>query len=489
MTQNLTPHRRLLAFALVAALVAGACGSDSVGSSTLLAPTPIRVAGAANNGAPNDAALGAPETADSSFDRMGLFAPWVLYEFIIGSGFPTLPTQGNGWTYPSGTEIDLDRIRTIAAVLGLDGTLTSRAEEFGGGWVIGPDDGSAPTLYVAADGQLSWWFNAPYRTDEVTVVDCVEPVVVDPDASVSSEGASSSDGGTDAGTETPGSETSTPECVYEEPQPPAGILTADQARSRALDLLTRMGVDPTRFELQVHADQWYASVWAQELLGGTRAPVGWYFGFGAEGRLDYAGGQLAAPQEVGPYPLVDLDKALERLRNGHYGYGSLAADTVAVGAPAEPCEEGKDCPVPPEPETIQVTLTGVRQDLWWAWDADGTAWLLPAFTFLAADGAEFTVPAVSDEYLLIDETVVEPGTDDPAPPPVGDPAGETIDPDEAATLVGVTEDAALELAAERGWTVRIVARDGEFFAVTDDYSPTRVNLTIVDGAVAEVSIG
>jgi hypothetical protein len=36
---------------------------------------------------------------------------------------------------------------------------------------------------------------------------------------------------------------------------------------------------------------------------------------------------------------------------------------------------------------------------------------------------------------------------------------------------------------------RVVRRDGEWFAATDDYSPQRVNAMIENSVVTEISIG
>ena len=53
----------------------------------------------------------------------------------------------------------------------------------------------------------------------------------------------------------------------------------------------------------------------------------------------------------------------------------------------------------------------------------------------------------------------------------------------------MSEQEATQTAQSNGWTVRIAARDGEQFALTMDYSPTRVNLTIDGGFVTYVFIG
>jgi hypothetical protein len=53
----------------------------------------------------------------------------------------------------------------------------------------------------------------------------------------------------------------------------------------------------------------------------------------------------------------------------------------------------------------------------------------------------------------------------------------------APGIVGLTPDEAEAAAADQGWTVRIVAQDGERFIVTEDYNTSRVNLVVQDDKV------
>jgi hypothetical protein len=53
----------------------------------------------------------------------------------------------------------------------------------------------------------------------------------------------------------------------------------------------------------------------------------------------------------------------------------------------------------------------------------------------------------------------------------------------APGFVGLTVAEAEALATERGWTVRVVAEDGERFIVTEDYNTERVNLVVQAGTV------
>lgn len=56
-------------------------------------------------------------------------------------------------------------------------------------------------------------------------------------------------------------------------------------------------------------------------------------------------------------------------------------------------------------------------------------------------------------------------------------------------LVGFNEAAAQACVEDAGLVWRVTARDGEFFAVTADYSPQRLNAVIEQSVVVEVSVG
>ncbi len=503
--------------ALVATLVLAACGGadDSVApvgtppeesseSTTptdgLRAPTPIEVVGGGSGGAAS--AEAAPALDDQMSTDMRI-APWVV-EYVIGDGMPALPTNDTGYVFDATSPVTAEQVASIAAAFGVAGEPVRIDEGYGVSWRVGPDDGSAASVWVYDDAQQNWNYNAPWGEGSVREACAV---------SVDSEGNENSD------------------CP--EPTPPVGVPTAGEAEQRARDLMSALGLDPAALKFEVFADEWSASVNVSDGTDDRAAVRSWYFGFGAEGVLQYGGGTLAPAEPVGPYPLVDLDTAVARLSDGFYGGGiGIAVAEPAIDVASEPASEpvegdvvesepalGEPMPVEPLPEgePVVITLVDVQPDLWWAWDADGSAWLLPAYRFIDSDGGWHVAPAVTDEFLiqadpgtigvplpapepLPVEPPVEPLPVETAPPvQTAPPAdGGAVDPitDPEGALptlegfVGLSLEEFTAGAKEIGFTTRIAVLDGEVLAGTADYRTDRVNV-VVEGprVVAIDSIG
>jgi hypothetical protein len=281
-------------------------------------------------------------------------------------------------------------------------------------------------------------------------------------------------------------------------------------------LFADLGYDVAAYEFESYADDWSAYVTSYLLIDGIRSPLTLSVGYGAEGVLTWASGALATPQDAGAYPLVSVQAGIDRLNEeggywmGYYGpAGAMvkaAADTAVSGGSSEPavpetvpsetvptdsllvdppvCDPAAGCvDTSLPPETVDVHLSGVQLGLTMVWDVDGTVWLVPAYTFSAADGGEFTVIAVDEQFV----TLPDPGLT-PEPLPADDTGGTVVvDLSVAADLlVGVSEDEATTLAEQNGWTLRVVRRDGEDLAVTEDYSESRVNVAVEAGVVLSV---
>jgi hypothetical protein len=541
-------HPSRWAPAVAAVLILAACGADDgasspVGAPTdasdssagpgdddLRAPTPIEVVSGSSGGgvATADAESAVAGDVPASELRM---THWVA-EYVIGDGMPALPTNDVGYVFDTSTPVTEAQVESIADALGVAGDVVKTDEGFGVSWRVGPDDGSGPSVWVYEDAQQSWNYNAAWGD---AVYD--EPCAVSIDAD--------------------GNETS--DCP--EPTPPVGVPSGDEAEQRVREMLAALGVDPADLRFETYADEWFVSIDVSDRTDDHPATRSWHFGFGAEGVLQYASGTLAPMQAVGPYPLVDIDTAIARLDEGFFGgFGrdlaiaepdiavaveaapepeptdevapteTVAEDTGGIEEPpadeAPPATPAVDEPMPTEPmppleplEPVVVTLVDVQPDLWWAWDADGTVWLLPAYRFIDSDGGWHTAPAVTDGFLiwaepseLVDPIPVEgdggtgEGVEPVAPPeslptdtvPAETVPGETgvpidgdpVDVEPFEALVGLSVEEFTAEAKGLGFETRVVMQDGEPLAVTMDFRTDRVNVA-VDGdvVVAVESIG
>ena len=503
---------RILPIAFSAVLVLGACGSDDSSADNsidtvapqpgLRAPSPIQVA-AGGTGASSAASSMAEDSAAT--DRMIAPSYWIS-EYQIGDGMPALPTGDVGYVFDAAGEVSAEQVAQLAAALGVTGDPIAVDPDSYGSWRVGPEDGSAPSLWVSNDAQQSWNYNGAWQENGARV-DCA--------VSVDSNGVQSED------------------CP--EPIPPVGVPTEQDARQLATDVLTALGEDVSGLEVESYGDEWFASVTFRTSAFYGAGPDDrvslreWNFGFGADAVMQYASGWLADAEQVGPYPLIDLDTALARLNDGSYGYGSggmlgvtdvmiaasapgdaateVGAATVtvvaetAVAEPAVGVPEGGIEPAPveplpvepmPEPEARVVTLVDVQPDLWWAWDVDGSVWLLPAYRFIDSEGGWHVVPAVTDEFLIQVEppVLIEPmpmplPVEPPvAPPPAIDP--ELFDTSVLEPFVGLTVTDFTAQAEGFGATVRVVEQDGVDLPVTLDYSPSRVNVAVEGDVVTGI---
>jgi hypothetical protein len=299
------------------------------------------------------------------------------------------------------------------------------------------------------------------------------------------------------------------------------VPTKDEALTKAKELFASWGYDVNSYAFDdVYADEWGASVNGSLVLDGIKAQIMLSVSFGENAAVTFASGSLAVLQRGGDYPTIGTSAGLERLKtqqNQYVGLGggpetrSATIDVAAqpaLGAPAiAPCEPGPatDC-APIDTDPIMVTLNSVEPALTMVWAADDTIWMLPAYSFGSADGGTYTVMAVDDAYIQQPDPDVAstepadlpaPDTTMPAPDvaQVCAPVSEVTTPAAsveqiADAVVGYCLVAAQELAKTFGYEVRVVRQDGVDLAATADFSESRINVAVDNGAVTEVvSIG
>ena len=476
--------RHVLPIVSMIALVA-ACGDDPDGAN----PPIIRATG-------GTAMAGAEMAANSPMvgDKM-MYRP-VEWKFVIGGDLPALDSPAWAWVLAADPRPSDDSLRFLVDYFDISGEFAERTEGVGEPWeyttwMAGSTDGSEPSINVSSDAMLSWWYSAGFG-NVTAMPECVLPEPVDPAVS----GDASSAVAEPAVTPMP--------CAPVEP--PVGVPSKDEAIATFREMAAAFGYSADDLEIDAWADDWNASVTGWVRLDGVRSPMSMSASYGENGELTWASGVLATPQKFAEYPRVGTSAAIERMTNEYNGMwtgtggpmargGGVAIEPaiavdVTTGPVIEPMPPVDSVPV--EPETITVTIEGVEEELVYVWSEDGAVYLVPGYAFLATqDGYEsrYLVSAMPDEYVQQAEVPGDVTVDTGVPGTDGSVTGVDVPKGAEQDLVGLTEKAAVEAAESQGWVARVVARDGEEFPITMDYSTARVNLTVVDDIVTEVYVG
>lgn len=182
------------------------------------------------------------------------------------------------------------------------------------------------------------------------------------------------------------------------PPPPVGVPTAAEAEKKALELLSKAGVDLRGAEAQVDQDDTYARTVSFVPQAGGREVVGLdtSITFGEHGRLEQAAGFFGRFESVGEYPLIDLETAVERHRAGFGGAPrTLGGTPAAVGA--EPATGSAPASSQADSEVVELTGVELVLEVVEPFCPGDTVYLVPAFAFEPDDVA--LVPAVADEEL------------------------------------------------------------------------------------------
>lgn len=496
-----TPARRGRRGIIAAVLVAGAAaavitvvalpGSDET--------EPI-VFSAAQSTLSSRTAGAAEAASDEAMTGNKMMAAPIEVEYEVDADLPALDGKAQSWKSKGAPS--KKQMTAIARALGVEGDLVERSKDEGGGFVVGPTDGSAPSVSFGDpefDPYQNWYFSAAWARS----------------ASSASEPAVAPDTATSDGAVVE---------VPEEAKKPENLPSKDEARDKVRAIMDDAGVDVRDDDIEVYADDWSVSVTAWTRVADVRVPMSWTFGFGDNGDITWAGGNLLAFEKGPKFPRVGALAGVERLGDpkysGWYGYGPVGR-AVAEPAMAEPAPAvDESAPSTKEattiaPEVQTIVITGVTESLTPIIDADNVMWLVPSYEYAVKDGYTVSALAITDEFIEqaapTTDTVVD-GGEVIEPAPATDGAGTSgssgssegsmgsgdtlpaldapvITQEEAVELVGLSEDEAVKVAESKGWTTRVSSRDGEDLQLTMDYVTNRVNLAIVDGKVTGVSVG
>ena len=262
------------------------------------------------------------------------------------------------------------------------------------------------------------------------------------------------------------------------------LLSTGEAIRRTNQILTRARMRPSNYPLSAVQTNGSTIVTGYLTLGGVQTNLATQFVYNENGDVVSASGPMIVLEMAGRFPILTPAEAVKRLNNPTYAtigaVTRLAADSVS-SSPASPGASSSETVVP---------ITGVRFILMETKLANLTHMLLPAFTFYNIDGEVGTVLAVADKHLAFREnavvsTVTVPVIGGDVPPAQVQP----LDENSAQQLLGLPEAEATKVAMANGWQVRIAARNGESFMLTQDYVDNRVNLSVKRGKVIAITVG
>jgi hypothetical protein len=491
------------ALAVFTLFVASSCGDDPDASGP-----PILVLSAANGGGWSESAPAASDMAVADGKMMWGY----LQNFTAATDLPALDSNARSYTLSAG-DVSTDSLNALKAAFGLTEDFVAQDASQGGGYLSGNYDGKTPTLYVSSDPMHYWSFSPVWDESSMSS----RPCIIDSDT-----------------TYVPTSDVPAPIAeICAEPAAPENVPTKAEAEELFATTVSALGANVDDLVIDSYADEWGANVNGYLKIDGVRSSLTWSIGYGANGEISWASGVLVDVQDGASYPRIGTTAALERLNNqqsdmwgdpmvrGGVAYDTGVSSDIAATPVPEPASSDVEAAVTtepatsdvaptldaPAPEVQEVSIVGVEEELVTLYGADGSIYLVPGYTFIAAADeygyvGRYTVSALPDEYMQVTDAVdAVPATDVPVPDtavalPSVDPAVDpTVAPDMsvaqevADSVVGMSEAEATKTAEAKGLTVRVGSRDGEDFALTMDYRTDRVTLTVIADKVTAATPG
>ena len=483
------------ALAVFTLFAASSCGDDPDASGP-----PILVLSAANGGGWSESAPAASDMAGADGKMM-----WNYQQnFTASTDLPALDSSARSYTLVAG-DVSANSRNALKEAFGVTQDFVAQDVSQGGGYLSGNYDGKTPTLYVSSDAMHYWSFSPVWDESSISS----RPCIIDSDT-----------------TYVPTSDVPAPIAeICAEPAAPENVPTKAEAEELFAATMTALGVNNDDLILDSYSDEWGANVTGYLKIDGVRSPLSWSVGYGADASITWASGVFADVQDGASYPRIGTAAAIERLNSqqaGNWGgpmvrggvaYDTAVASDIAATPVPEPASSDVEAAVTtepatsdaaptldaPAPEVQEVLIIGVEEELVTLYGADGSIYLVPGYTFIAAEdeygyAGRYTVSALPDEYMQVADAVNEvplsiaPETAAPAVDPAVDP-DMSVAQDVADTVLGMSEAEATKTAEAKGLTVRVGSRDGEDFPLTMDYRTDRVTLTVIADKVTAATPG
>ncbi len=397
-----TRTRWMQAAAAVAAIAVVGTGGYAVGGGfggadgeAAVALPPISLSGGDSDGATAEGGAAAM-SADKAAGRSMIYPGFGWRTVFSGQGLSTAGGSAAAYGFDASTVASAETAALVAAALGVSGE--PRVEW--GSWVVGPNDGSGPSVTLSGDGMASVSYYNPSR-----------------DAWLCQNG--------DAGAAEPADSAKTlDEKAAPMPDPQGSVCetgstpTGDAAVAMARDALTAIGVDLTDAVVSVDDSgatatdlpgAAYVSVTFSQVIDGQQTGVQYSVTLVGDGVQSlYA--TLGTLVDLGEYGIISAAEAVDRLNDPRFGgSGGIIAygREIAAADAAVTVEPSQDPTVPPAPQAgeaiswpvQQVTLTSARLGLAMVTLSTGGQALVPAYELSDAEGTTWSVIAVVDSQL------------------------------------------------------------------------------------------
>ena len=365
------PRRAVVVLLAVVPLLAIVLAVSVFGGGSPKAPSRLPIA-VGSSGARSEATAGRADMASM---------PYQSIRYEASQDLPML--GGTAHAYKLSTDVSDDDVRRLAEALGVAGEPVEQAPDL---LTVGD---SERQLSVQRTGGGQWYFSSARTVSSSGVAVACAP---------------------DEPCEPP---------ITTIPERPAGLPNQEEARAKALDVLTASGMDVERANVAVYDNitQWQVSV--EPIVDGLpTSGLGATVTIGADG-IEFANGNLGTPTKADEYPRLDTRAAIEQLNAGGQYYGGGPEPAIAIDTPAVAPEPGTTivcvttpCDTAP-PNTIPervVTITAAEPGLVFAPTYTGTdAYLVPAYFFNTPDGEGPRALAIDISYIEPPTTATDPG--------------------------------------------------------------------------------
>lgn len=365
-------------------------------------------------------------------------AMWAGYSgrtVFTASGLSDTGGSAQAYSFDAGEAFSEQTITALAAALGVEGSPTLQD----GMWTVGPNDGSAASVQLYADGTASVYYYDPTKdvwrcaTTSEETQKLEEQGAAGGDATEPSEGTGTqpSEGTSTEPSEGTSTEPSEEDATEPDPaEPPADDVVppeetidpcteqdlgaapkGDAAIAVLRDTLGAIGLDPGDFEFvaEDYGDDAWTYVTAYQVVDGQRTGMSWGASLSGAG-LQSMNGSLAPLAQLGEYDVVSPQEAVLRLTDPRFGSSGGGYYPLAAEDTAGTMEDTQTSSTPSVPAPVaagsriawpvsEVTITEARLGLAMHTQPDGAVLLVPSYELTSSDGAIWTVIAVADSQL------------------------------------------------------------------------------------------